>query len=1050
MSDTKLMPAQGARPQRAPARPTNEPAEPWKTSKPQHANVREGRAHAHNPDRSRGDPEPTPGFDRAGLVALAAMLVAVREVAARACVAELPPIPPPQQDEPVVRSGFMARMQALLRPKPAPRPVEDPLAPRRAALSAALAARLNEFRALPGVRREAAALLGWLAEPQAAEQLEKSRIPGQSSPGLDAFDARCVTALHTAWRHVTGQDLASWFCDERLLTGEHVHGGGVCPLLSQVNGGEAERAPDSIRSDLRLDLKALNRRTVMPQPQAQALDAVASEAYAALWSQWMQQAAELSRTDSPLAWFDGLDSLVGIVMHAVPADAFEPQPLDGLLEVVRLVAACGASLVLHGEETSDGRKKNDDPYRLVVGEFSPIQEFILGTDPHTPWPSDAVVCGRSNFVKIASELAAHAILDRLNLPSVCRLFGGASKFVLLAPNTQAVEDGLKEMRRTFDRWSVGELAGSGGISLAWTFAGPAAVSMLPTPKHKFNIRASRQYKAALHTLEATKLHRFELLVAGASPVLGGVLDAIQDGARICSLDGASVGGRAPEGLVSNLLPHHEQPLWLSRAAAWQLALPGQLGRAPTLALRRANEGQFSFFGVRAELDHTAAGRGRRWDIAFGLRDEARQRFAGLPIRFIGQHSSPAPEPPRAILKGDVDRLGRMFTGGIPAFNLVRLARVSRELEQFFSLMLPRLLQDRFPSVQTVLAGGDDFAFIGPPAEILALADELPRLWQAYACNPSLTFSIGVHFGQPGVAVQDLDRHAEAGLSRAKQERNSIDIHGRSITWGTWDALRRVENEVAGVLAHVVATASDGGAASRARKTLLGNIRKIASGWDDPREFSGLRWRALLLQAVSTFCSQTAEPGCAVSFESAFATLERLLDQEGFRQHGKLMLIPLGNLALRPAAELPATSPFERAGPSSLRDDRPVPDIDEVLARIDLARPSAQLFGETAMELARGLRAIPRRNLSDLREQLRQWDQHCGRRDEEFVLLRPQLSLYAHRPRTNDTPVGVRLKRGLTGRITDAEQLHCVRWLFETAMTYYGIWNHMRKQSTHRT
>lgn len=1048
MSDTRLKPAQGERPHRTPARPREEPGKPHSPRKPQHAKVRDGHAHAPNAGRPRSDPKPTLELDQAGLVALAAMLVAVREVAARACAAELPPLPPPQQEVPVARPGFLARMQALLRPRPVPRPVEDPLAPRRAALSAALAGRLNEFRELPGVRREAAVLLGWLSDPRAAERLENSQVPGRSPQDFDAFDARCVTALHTAWHHVTGQDLASWFCDERLLTGEHMHGGGVCPLLSQVNGGEEERSPDSIRSELRLDLKALNRHSVMPQLQAP--DAVAGEAYAALWAQWMQQAAGLSRTESPLTWFEGLDSLMGIVMHAVPADAFEPQPLDGLLEVVRLAAACGASLVLHAEEPSDGRKKSDDPYRFVVGEFSPIQEFILGTDPHTPWPSDAVVCGRSNFVKIASELAAHAILDRLALPSVCKLFGGASKFVLLVPNTQAIGDGLKEMRRTFDSWSVGELAGSGGVSLAWTFAGPAAMSMLPTPRHKFNIQASRQYKAALHTLEGTKLHRFELLVAGASPVLGGVLDAIQDGARICSLDGASVGGRAPEGLVSKLLPQHEQPLWLSRAAAWQLALPGQIGRAPTLALRRANEGEFSFFGVRAELDNTPAGRGRRWDIAFGLRDEAQQRFAGLPIRFIGQHSNPAREPPRAIIKGDVDRLGRMFTSGIPAFNLVRLARVSRELEHFFSLMLPRLLQDRFANVQTVLAGGDDFAFIGPPAEILELADELPRLWQAYACNPSLTFSIGVHFGQRGVAVQDLDRHAEAGLSRAKQERNSIDIHSRSITWGTWDALRSVENEVAGVLAHVVATASDSGAASRAMNRLLENMRKIASGWDDPREFSGLRWRALLLQALSTFCSQIAIAGCTVSFESAFATLERLLDQEGFQQHGKLMLIPLGNIALRHAVEPPATSPFERAGPPSLHDDRPAPDIEEVLAQIDLAQPSALLFGEAAMELARGLRKIPGRSLRDLREQLREWDQHCDQRDEEFVLLRPQLSLYAHRPRTNDTPVGVRFKRGLIGRITDAEQLHCARWLFETAMTYYGIWNYMRQQQGQRT
>src|SRR5207245_2101756 len=99
-----------------------------------------------------------------------------------------------------------------------------------------------------------------------------------------------------------------------------------------------------------------------------------------------------------------------------------------------------------------------------------------------------------------------------------------------------------------------------------------------------------------------------------------------------------------------------------------------------------------------------------------------------------------------LLKGDVDYLGQIFSGGLGEdLSISRYATLSRMLDLFFSGYLNTLMQEKaYANTYTVYAGGDDFFLISDWESALCLADRLESDFRAYTChNPNITLSIGL-------------------------------------------------------------------------------------------------------------------------------------------------------------------------------------------------------------------------------------------------------------------------------------------------------------------
>ena len=103
----------------------------------------------------------------------------------------------------------------------------------------------------------------------------------------------------------------------------------------------------------------------------------------------------------------------------------------------------------------------------------------------------------------------------------------------------------------------------------------------------------------------------------------------------------------------------------------------------------------------------------------------------------------------AILKGDVDNLGRIFSEGLASsasgngkrqMTFAKMATLSRQMNNFFSMAVPLLNQSRYPNIYTVFAGGDDFFFIGPWLSTQRFLSALQSEFEKYVTGTPLSTS----------------------------------------------------------------------------------------------------------------------------------------------------------------------------------------------------------------------------------------------------------------------------------------------------------------------
>jgi len=154
-----------------------------------------------------------------------------------------------------------------------------------------------------------------------------------------------------------------------------------------------------------------------------------------------------------------------------------------------------------------------------------------------------------------------------------------------------------------------------------------------------------------------------------------------------------------------------------------------------------------------------------------------------------------------ILKADVDNLGLLMSCGLRdnLYTISRMAALSRQMNNFFSMYLPRLLvvNTRFNDVYTVFAGGDDLFLIGPWHQMIELAGVLEEKFKNYVCgNREIHFSAGITLHKPHTPIDFFARASEASLETSKHKgKERITIFDQTVTWSTFHELEAVKAEV---------------------------------------------------------------------------------------------------------------------------------------------------------------------------------------------------------------------------------------------------------------
>ncbi|GAB6067602.1 type III-A CRISPR-associated protein Cas10/Csm1 [Methylothermus subterraneus] len=674
------------------------------------------------------------------------------------------------------------------------------------------------------------------------------------------------------WIVATADRLASGFereefesynrAEEGTATGRDHYTARLLTLFESLRlEGEAPTARGEFA--WRYPLKPLSVAALFAQPAKDCETddrRAAQQEYQALWqafSAGLKRIPAAHRANWPL-WLDHFDSLWAAVAHAVPAaTAGRVRPDVSLYDHSRTTSALAAALWRWHADRGDDPKAaaeamrtrsdwDENKFLLILGDFYGIQDFIFASGGETQKNAAKLLRGRSFYVSLLSECAALRILDELGLPPTSQVIHAAGKFLIVAPNTEAVKQRLRGLQQEFDRWFLDKTFGASGIGLAWEAACCRDFVRRQSGERPF----ARLLKRLFQRLEDIKARRLNLCGTEApAPVFCGFLDAFDASKGVCAIDGRSPASKKLEGTEDKFicplaadqidtgrwLAHHERVLVTTEDIGHHTLrldlfgyhisftgpeeASGKFGPlAETGVLRRA----WDYALPAAETETLFSGYARRFINAYvpligELSDLDRDRYEGIEL------TDPAPRAPKTfellarddrrqgdkwvgtealvVLKGDVDNLGLIFQKGLEQPSFAKWAALSRQLNAFFAVWLPWYCRTRYPSTYTVFAGGDDFFLIGPWYSTIRLTRDMRERFHRYVAeNPELHFSAGLFMTKPGLPVRQLAEFAEEALEQAKAVpgKNALTLFRQSVAWKDldelWQVLERIEEK----------------------------------------------------------------------------------------------------------------------------------------------------------------------------------------------------------------------------------------------------------------
>ena len=588
--------------------------------------------------------------------------------------------------------------------------------------------------------------------------------------------------------------------------------------------------------------------------------------YQKLWQEFLNavepstdgsKAIEAHRCSWPL-WLDHFDSLWLAFTHCIPsATAFGAKPDVSLYDHSKDTAAlatalwrwheaCGCTDQSAVAGMKSRRDWSEEKLLLIQGDCFGIQDFIFSEGSDTNKKAAKILRGRSFYVSLLSELAALRVLDALELPSTSQIINAAGKFFIVAHNTPEAVEALKRVQQEINEWFISHTFAVSGIGISWQ---PASCSDFVAG------RFPQLQKRLFEDMERLKHQRYDLCTATAPVILDAdyrlgtcawnnryPADRIDDDAASCALsrDQINIGQwltQASHILVVNA----DQPLEKGAkacevpifgykvvfiedrtAATKSLAQSGALHRMWDISLPEA-ENEVLYKGCARRNISGHVPRFNAEDLAkTGIYDEKIREngeddednekiclgliksFAHLACedKLIDREGCTAGISALAVLKGDVDNLGRIFAEGLSSrpdtkdsrnMTFAKMASLSRQMNNFFSLFVPLACTKQFRNIYTVFAGGDDFFFVGPWRTTQNFATMLNDKFENYTtANPCVHFSAGLSVCKPAVAVGRLSRFAEEALEKSKEApgKNSVTLFGRTVDWKRWLELQQ--------------------------------------------------------------------------------------------------------------------------------------------------------------------------------------------------------------------------------------------------------------------
>lgn len=471
---------------------------------------------------------------------------------------------------------------------------------------------------------------------------------------------------------------------------------------------------------------------------------------------------------------DALDSIIEKHCWAIPANTIEANPMTSLHMHSKVTAAFAACLwMLHTkypEVTVGELSVKKDGLLLLGGDICGIQDYLYDFNPEHSKGVAKSLRARSIKVKMMSDLAIRTILKQLDLPNQCILMDAGGKFLVLLPNTEKVIEVLTECKEKIEHDFFKEYQGQLAFNLNWE----TKITVEDLQQHNFHLTLQR----FISNLSKTKLHKFESVlhdkegwnynnfIIQSTLRVGEICEYCHHEAGI-SKDDAIIGDRCKNDLsVGRELPKNSKfSIRYGKDSKNNNAVIGlknlevAIHTEPSLVSLSPEYDYFQIKGsdqihipTRPIATFVPHGKGKEVMEFLDIASKAVTDGLGTPLL--------------AVLKGDVDNLGKAFIQGLISYednkqaskdnkqtpevkkqaslNITKYLYSSWLIDRFFSQYLPALIEQEFPNLYLVYAGGDDFCLVGPWNEVIDFSYRLQEDFIKFHQNDSnLHFSAAI-------------------------------------------------------------------------------------------------------------------------------------------------------------------------------------------------------------------------------------------------------------------------------------------------------------------
>lgn len=555
-------------------------------------------------------------------------------------------------------------------------------------------------------------------------------------------------------------------------------------LFESINQG-------SPKKQFSYDFQPLAPSSIFPKKEGK------TENLDTLWSEFTAAIGNIPRShcDNQSLWLDHFDT----AMQCFTSNLASPYSDEiSFYDFTKAVAAFVVAL-------ADEKHDKENPFLLIQGDFFGIQDFIFSGGSASNKGAAKILRGRSFQVSLFTELAALKVLNACNLPTTSQMMNAAGKFLIVAPNTDEIKEAIRQVQTELNQWFIQETYGLIGLGIA----------IQPAKESDF---AQKQYeelvKRLFENLEEQKLKRLDLTDSTQS------LQNVEYPHGVCEMNSffPAQSAENKRSIISEdqikigeLLAKKQRIIIADKDTNIHSEYKTQILKLAIFGFNvifTKDEEETGKFGLHVNNIH------RFWD--FSLPENTQSTiWNGYARRYINAYV-PFDEEDKIItfeeiqtkdegqaalmtLKGDVDNLGTIFQKGIEPANIAKMAALSRQMNQFFSLWLPAYCAENSPNMYTVFAGGDDFFLIGPWYSTQKVAHAMQQAFHHYVAeNSKIHFSVGMVMSKSGIPVPRLGDLAEEALEKAKkidEGKNAVTIFNRTVKWADWQHLCDLEQEI---------------------------------------------------------------------------------------------------------------------------------------------------------------------------------------------------------------------------------------------------------------